>query len=172
VKRLAALTPETASGASGQMLADLVQRHGQVGEMASTMANSPAVLSGYLELNRAMKRAKLSRRISERISIAVQVRQGCERCLQAHIAAARSLGIDDDEIERARRGTSSDPATAAIIGLALRVYEEPTAITDEEIASLRQLGFRDREISDVVGVVALNVLTGAFNLVAGLDPTG
>jgi AhpD family alkylhydroperoxidase len=169
VNRLAALTPETATGAAAQLLGDLVERHGQVGEMVSTMANSPAVLGGYLELSRAMKRAKLDRRISERISIAVQVRQGCERCLQAHVAAAKSLGIDDDEIERARRGTSSDPAIAAIIGLALRVYEEPTAITDEEIAALRQHGFRDREISDVVGVVALNVLTGAFNLVAGLE---
>ncbi|NNV08326.1 alkylhydroperoxidase, partial [Geobacillus sp. MMMUD3] len=28
----------------------------------------------------------------------------------------------------------------------------------------------DREISDVVGVVSLNILTGAFNLVAGLTP--
>jgi hypothetical protein len=28
----------------------------------------------------------------------------------------------------------------------------------------------DREIADIVRLVALNVLTGAFNLVAGLEP--
>ena len=168
--RLVALTPETARGAARDLLTDLVARHGQVGEMVRTMAHSPSVLGGYLQLSRAMKRAKLDRTISERISIAVQVVQGCEICLQSHIDAARGLGIDEDEIEQARRGTSSDPRYAAMIGYGLQVYREPTTISDEQIEALRSHGFSDREIADVVGLVALNVLTGAFNLVAGLRP--
>lgn len=55
-------------------------------------ATGPAVLGRYLELNRAMKRAKLDRQISERISIAVKQRQGCEVCLAAHPDAARAVG--------------------------------------------------------------------------------
>jgi hypothetical protein len=31
-------------------------------------------------------------------------------------------------------------------------------------------GWSDRVLADVVGLVALNQLTGAFNLVAGLEP--
>ena len=58
------------------MLGELVARHGQVGDMVRIMAKFPAVLG--LQLSRAMKRAKLDRRISERISIAVQVQQGSE----------------------------------------------------------------------------------------------
>lgn len=166
--RLTRLTPETAVGAARELLADLVSRHGQVGDMVATMAHSPAVLGGYLQLNRAMKRAKLDRKISERISIAVQEQQGCGRCLESHIDAARSLGVDEDEIERSRAGTSNDPAIAAIVELGLRVYREPTAITDDQVERLREHGYSDREIADVVGVVALNILTGAFNLVAGL----
>ena len=34
------------------------------------------------------------------------------------------------------------------------------------------LGWRDEQIADVVGLVALNLLTGAFNLVAGIHPAG
>jgi len=34
-------------------------------------------------------------------------------------------------------------------------------VTDQEVAELRAHGYTDREIADVVGVVALNVLTGA-----------
>ena len=49
--------------------------------MVRIMVNSPTLLGGYLQLSRAMKRAKPDRRISERISIAIQVRQGCELCL-------------------------------------------------------------------------------------------
>jgi hypothetical protein len=35
---------------------------------------------------------------------------------------------------------------------------------------LRAHGWRDRDVLDVVGLVALNVLTGSFNLVAGIEP--
>lgn len=51
----------------------------------------------------------LERTVAKRISIAMQMVQGCERCLQFHIDPARGLRIDEDEIELARRGTSSYP---------------------------------------------------------------
>ena len=168
--RLSRLTPVTAVGASREMLGELVERHGAVGDMVSTMAHSPAVLGGYLQLSRALRRAKLDRKISERVSIAVQTRQGCGLCLRSHVDAARSLGISEQEIELAREGSSADAALAAIITLGLQAYREPASITDEQVESLRAHGFSDREIADVVGVVALNILTGAFNLLAGLTP--
>ncbi|WP_133059060.1 MULTISPECIES: carboxymuconolactone decarboxylase family protein [unclassified Nocardioides] len=95
--------------------------------------------------------------------------QGCERCLQSHIDAARGLRIGEDEIELARHGTSSGPRYAAMIAYGLQVYREPTIISDEQIEALRSHGFSDREIADVDGLVAPNVLTGGFNLVAGLQ---
>lgn len=168
MSRLPALTPTTATGAARDLLADLVDRHGQVGEMVRTMAHSPAVLGGYLQLSRAMKRAKLDRATSERISIAIQVRQGCELCLHSHEAAARSLGVTESEIELARDATSADPRIAAMTAFGFRVFAEPNAITDADVDALRGFGYRDREIADVPGVVALNVLTGSFNLAAGL----
>lgn len=168
--RFARLTPDTAVGASRELLGDLVEKHGTVGDMVSTMAHSPAVLGGYLQLSKAMRRAKLDRKTSELISIAVQAQQGCGLCFESHVAAARSLGVPEHEVELASQGASSDPAVAAIIKLALQVYREPTSITDEQIEQLRQLGYGEREIADVVGVVSLNILTGAFNLVAGLTP--
>ena len=170
MNRLGPLTPETAKGAARDLLADLVTRHGTVGLMVRTMAHSPAVLGGYLQLSRAMKRAKLPREIAERISLAVQDHQDCALCLASHTAAARGLGINDDEIAMARRGTSADPKIAAMVSYGLRVHAAPATITDDQIAELTRYGYSDREIADVVGIVALNVLTGAFNLVAGLQP--
>ena len=91
-------------------------------------------------------------------------------CLASHISAARSLGVSDNEIALAQQGTAMTGPVAAMIALGLQVYREPTSITDEQIGELRGYGYSDREISDVVGVVSLNILTGAFNLVAGLTP--
>ncbi|RGE19053.1 carboxymuconolactone decarboxylase family protein [Leucobacter sp. wl10] len=161
-------TPSSAVGASRELLGDLMTRHGRLGDMVSTMAHSPALLDWYLQLNRAMRRTKLDRKIVELISIAVQARQGCDRCLRSHIAAAQALGVYESTIEAARQGTSPIPAIAAIIQFGLQVSQEPAAITDAQIAELRSFGYSTREIADVVGVVSLNVLTGAFTLVAGL----
>jgi AhpD family alkylhydroperoxidase len=169
MSRLARLTPDTAVGASRQMLGDLVERHGQVGDMVATMAHSPSVLGGFLQLSRSMRRAKLPLDVSELVSVAVQQRQGCSRCLEAHEMAARDLGVPEEEIAAAREGRSSRPAVAAMIGLALAVYRNPSSITDAQIEHLRNLGYSDRQIADVVGVVALNILTGAFNLLTGLS---
>lgn len=169
MSRVEALTTGTAKGAAQAMLTDLVARHGQVGSMVATMAHSPAVLGGYLQLSKAMGRTKLSRRVCELVSIAVQARQGCQICLEAHIAAAGRFGVSEEEIADAVAGTSPDPAVAAMIATGLAIYSNPKTITDEHVEELRGFGYVDREIIDLVGVVALNVLTGAFNLLTGLE---
>lgn len=168
--RFAPLTPETAVGASRDLLGELVARHGNVGDMVATMAHSPAVLGGYLALTRALRRTKLDRRLSELVSIAIQAQQGCDLCLHSHIEAARTRGVSEEDIALATKGDARTPSAAAIISLGLALYREPHSLADSRIDELRTLGFSDREIADVVGIVSLNVLTGTFNLLAGLTP--
>ncbi|MFI8961918.1 carboxymuconolactone decarboxylase family protein [Streptomyces sp. NPDC053493] len=169
-RRLTALAPEQATGKARELLADIVERHGSAGEMVSTMAHSPAVLEGYLSLSRAMKRARMPRAVSEKVSLAVQEWIGCGTCRAAHVAAARAAGLTESDIELARQGTSTDAREAALIAVALRVLAEPSALSDEDVADLRAHGWSDRIIAEVVGVVTLNLLTGAFNLLAGIQP--
>ncbi len=169
--RFSAHTPDTATGRARDVLTRLWDRHGDdVSAMTRAMAGSPSVLEGYLELSRAMKRSTLPRRLAEQISLSVQQRLGCEVCIAAHTAAARGAGLSDAEIALARSGSASDPAAATLIAYATHVHLSPASITDEQIDELRRLGHTDRQLLDVVGLVALNHLTGAFNLVAGLHP--
>ncbi|MDQ4089855.1 MAG: carboxymuconolactone decarboxylase family protein [Actinomycetota bacterium] len=146
-----------------------MSRHGQVGTMIATMAHSPAVLAGYLDLSRATKRAKLDRKLSERVSIAVQARLGCRTCLDSHMEAAKGVGGSDDEIEVARTADSEDPRGAALLRFATKVLTEPASLDDDDdLMGLLHHGYSEQEVVDVVGIVALNQLTGSFNLVAGL----
>ncbi|MET8505100.1 carboxymuconolactone decarboxylase family protein [Streptomyces sp. NPDC004787] len=170
MRRLTALRPEQATGKARELLADIVERHGSAGEMVSTMAHSPAVLEGYLSLSRAMKRVRIPRPLSEKISLAAQEWIGCGTCREAHVAAGRAAGLTDTDIELARQGTSTDAREAALIAVALRVLAEPGSLADEDVAELRAHGWSDRIIAEVVGVVTLNLLTGAFNLLAGIQP--
>lgn len=168
--RFEALTPDTATGRAADLLADIIDRNGSAGQMVRTMANSPAVLQGYLELSRAMKRSRVDRALSERISLAVQAELGCELCLDAHTEAAIAAGVEPYEIELAKQGTSSVADIAALVAFAQQVHTHPATVTADDLEALRGLGYSDRDLLDVVGLVALNVLTGTFNLVAGLEP--
>jgi AhpD family alkylhydroperoxidase len=168
--RIQPLTPDTAPAKSAELLAGIVERRGSAGAMVSTMAHSPALLQGYLDFSRAMKRSKLPRSLSEKISIAVQEWIGCETCRQAHIDAGRSVGLSDADVTLARQGVSTDARETQLIDLAVRILTEPSGVTDEEVDTLRAAGWSDRILAEVVGLVMLNQLTGSFNLLAGIHP--
>ena len=171
MRRIPALAPADAPEKSRELLTEIITRRGSVGDMVSTMAHSPALLQGYLDFSRALKRVKLPRALSEKISLAAQEWIGCGTCLAAHTEAARANGVSDSDIVLALQGTAVDPREAALIAFAVRVLAEPSGISDDDVAGLRAHGWSDRVIADVVGVVALNLLTGAFNLVAGIEPS-
>lgn len=77
MRNLSALDPGNAPAKSRELLDDILSRRGSAGEMVRTMAHSPALLQGYLDFSRAMKRSKLSRALSEKISLALQEWIGC-----------------------------------------------------------------------------------------------
>jgi AhpD family alkylhydroperoxidase len=164
VARIDPIPMEQAEGKARELLDELVQRGGEPGPMARAMANAPALLRGYLDLTRAMKRSHLDRRIIERISLAAQEWLGCEYCIAAHTRAARRLGLSDREIELARQGTSTDPKVAAIVAFGQQVIAAPAEVTDAQVDELRAFGYRDEQIAEVVGMVSLQLLTGGFNL--------
>jgi uncharacterized peroxidase-related enzyme len=166
--RITPLDVQTADPRARELLDELASRGTEPGPMVRAMANAPALLRGYLDLNRAMKRSHLDRRVSERISLAVQEWLGCDYCVEAHSRAARALGLSDNDIELARQGTAIDPKVAAMVAFGQQVFAAPAEITDEQVQELRDLGYSDEQIAEVPGLVALNVLTGAFNLVAGI----
>src|ERR1044072_4938829 len=92
MRTLLPLNPSDAPEKSRELLDGIIARHGSVGDMVATMAHSPALLQGYLDLSRAMKRVKLPRALSEKISLAVQEWIGCGHCLQAHAEGGRAAG--------------------------------------------------------------------------------
>ena len=169
--RIEPIDAAAATGRTRELLDEFASRGGEPGPMVLAMANAPALLGGYLDLNRAMKRMHLDRRISERISLAVHEWLGCDYCIAAHTRAARKLGLDDTDIALARHGTATDPKVAAIVAFGQQVIAAPAEVTDEQVDELRELGYTDEQIAEVVGLVSLQLLTGAFNLVAGIHPS-
>jgi len=75
--------------------------------------------------------------------------------------------LTQDKTLAARAAASADPKTEAALVFAKKVVTERGHVTDEDVAGLRQHGYTDGDIAEMVANTALNILTNYFNHVAG-----
>jgi uncharacterized peroxidase-related enzyme len=166
MSRIHPINPESASGKAKELL-DAVQRQlGLVPNMTRAMANSPAVLEGYLSLSGALGKGSLSAKSREQIALTVAQTNECDYCLAAHSTIGKMVGLSVDQILDSRRGTSVDPKTDAMIQFARHVVDERGRVSDANIAQVRAAGLDDGAIAEIVANVALNIFTNYFNHVA------
>ncbi len=130
------------------------------------LANSPAALKAYAAAAGALAQGQLTPRQRELLALAVAEINGARYCLSAHYAVARKLGLDDAEIRSARRAASADPQTHAMLRFAQAVALQRGELGDADFQSLRQAGFGDALIVEIVSNIALNIFTNYFNSVA------
>lgn len=170
MSRLAIPSAEQTSSASAPLLEAVQKQLGVTPNLMRLVGNSAPALEGYLSLNGALGNGKLSVQLRERIALAVAQFNGCDYCLSAHDYLGRNVAkLSGDEIAAARLGTSSDHAVAAALAFAMSVANHRGHIADAELDAVRAAGFGDAEIIEIVGAVALNILTNYVNNVAQTD---
>ena len=164
--RLAAINPQQATGKAKELLDGVQAKFGMTPNSMKTMAQSPAVLEGYLSLSGALASGTLSAQVREQIAIAVAEANSCQYCLSAHTAIGRLVGLDDGELSGARRSTSRDKKTEAVLRFAQAIVVTRGNVTDNDLNRVREAGLRDGEIAEIVANVAANIFTNYFNRVA------
>ena len=164
------IDPKQADGAAAELLAAVQQALGVTPNMTKAMANSPAVLKGYLELSGALAGGALPAPVREQIALHVAELNGCDYCLSAHTYVATHVaGLDEADAAAARDGKASEPKADAALSLAGAVVRTRGAVTDDDLTAARRAGLSDAEIAEVLGHVALNVFTNYFNKAAAVD---
>ncbi|UUO07205.1 carboxymuconolactone decarboxylase family protein [Blastopirellula sp. J2-11] len=169
MSRLNAIAPENAEGKSKEMLETVGRKLGMVPNMMRTMANSPAVLEGYLSLSGALGHGKLSAKVREQIALAVAQANGCDYCLAAHSAVGKMVGLTSDQIGDSRNGRSIDPATDSLLRFARQIVETRGQVSDADVQAVRDAGFDEGAIAEVIAGVALDIFTNYFNIVADTE---
>jgi uncharacterized peroxidase-related enzyme len=163
-------TPETIADAphSSQAMLEGVQKSlGSVPNVFRLLATSPQTLEGFLGLNGALAKGKLSAATRERIAIAIANTNGCDYCNAAHTFLAKTLAkLDDAELAANRAGSSIDAKAHAAVRFAVKVATSRGRVTDEDIAVVRAAGYSDSEIIEMIGLIAANVLTNYLNQVS------
>ena len=167
---LQTIEPTDTTHPATEVFAEVKKALGSVPNMAKVMANSPALVRGWLALSGALSGGVLPVPVRERLSLATAEYNGCEYCLSAHtFIGSRVAKLDAEEIERARHADSSDPHVAALLKLSDAIARGHGAVGDDALKTARAAGVSDAEIAEVVGNLALNILTNYFNNLAATD---
>jgi uncharacterized peroxidase-related enzyme len=140
---------------------------GSVPNLFRMVANSPAALEGYLGLLGALSKGTLPAATHERIALAIAESNGCDYCLSAHAWLGKNVArLDDAEMAANRRGASLDPQADAAVRFARQVVERRGHVNDAELRAVREAGYDDAQIIEIVQHVALNTWTNYVNSVA------
>ncbi len=158
---------ESAPAASRPMLEAVNKQLGLVPNLFRLVAHSPAALEGYLGMSGALGKGALAAATRERIALAVAEVNGCNYCLSAHTYLGKNVAkLDDAEIAANRSGASNDPKADAAVRFAAKVTELRGKVSADDVIAVRNAGYSDAQIIEMVQHVALNTWTNYINEVA------
>ncbi|NPD69901.1 carboxymuconolactone decarboxylase family protein [Lichenicola cladoniae] len=152
--------------ASKPILDAVHKQLGVIPNMYRLIAQSPATLQGFASNSAALSKA-LDVKTRERIALAVAQINGCDYCLSAHTYLGLNLArISPEEITLNRRGESGDAKANAAVSFAGKVVRERGHITAADVKAVRDAGFSDGQIVEILAVTAENIFTNLLNIVA------
>lgn len=137
---------------------------GRVPNMFRVVANSPAALTGYLQLSAASAQGGLGTATLERIALAVAEINGCDYCLAAHSFLGRKVAkLDDAELTANRSGASNDPKADAAVRFAAAVVRQRGQVSNDQVQAVLNAGYSDAHVVDILLAVALSTFTNYVN---------
>lgn len=144
--------PDQATGAVADVYESDRAIHGHVPNFAQAFSLQPEVYARWRELNGAIK-AGMELRRYELATVAAARRLRSSYCMLAHGSILAERFMDADAV----RALAADPPSAgldavdaAVMELAEKVADDATAVTQQDIERLRDLGLPDAEILGVV----------------------
>lgn len=158
------LIDRTATSPERKQLLDSI--HGAFGatpNMFRAVANSPAALKSLWGSFGALGGGVLDARLGEQIAVAVADRNGCEYCLAAHTMLGKKAGATAEQMREAQNAESADPKTRAALQFAARIVDTRGRVSDADVKAVRDAGYGDEQIVEILAHVALNLFTNYVN---------
>lgn len=136
--------------------------------MMAAFAQSPIAFNAWAALLGSLSKA-LDVKTRDSIGLAVSEVNGCDYCLGVHSFTAEHMArMPVDDILLARKGHASDPKRDAAIQFARKVIETRGKVGDADVQAVRDAGYTNANVIEIVALVAMYSLTNFFNNV--FDP--
>lgn len=154
--------------ASSLPLLDAVAKKlGRVPNLLQTLAHSSAALKFYLGQNEALASGALSLQLREQIALVAAGINHCDYCASAHTLAGKARGLDAGEMAANLDGKSEDAKTQVALDFARQILTNNGRVSDGALHALRDAGYGEGEIVEIVAHVGMNIFTNYFNHIAG-----
>ena len=124
-------------------------------------ATSPESLKGiWPVMNHILTSVRVGRRLKEMIFVAISSLKGCQYCEAAHHAFCLHIGVTPEQIDSLIKNytvETSEPKEKAAIDFAVRLAKDSHSSSEEDFQMLRELGFDDEEIMEIIAMSGMSV---------------
>lgn len=166
--RTTVLKLEQVPAESKSTLAAFTKNIGFTPNMMAAFAQSPIAFNAWANLLGSLSKA-LDVKTRDSIGLAVSEVNGCDYCLGVHSFTAEHMAkMPADDIVLARRGHASDSKRDAAVQFARQVIASRGKVSDADVQAVRDAGYTEASVIEIVALVAMYSLTNFFNNV--FDP--
>ncbi len=159
MSRINVVENQDANTEQAGLYAAITEALGTVPNFLKVFANSPVALKAFLGLHGIAGDGSLDAQTRERIALALAEQNACQYCVSAHTAIGRKAGLDSAEMEANRAGGSDDAKAAAAVVFARSLVEHTGDVTNAELQAVRDAGYGDSDIVEIITHVGMNILT-------------
>jgi len=167
--RIQPIQPEQAGDAARKLLDAVKRQLGLVPNIFKTLAQSPSALDAYLKQMAALASGDLDPKLREQIALVAAGKNQCDYCASAHTLLGKGAGIDESELADNLKAQSNDAATQVALSFAAAIVDKRGRVTDGELTAVRQAGFSDGQIVEIIAVTCMNIFTNYFNHIADTE---
>jgi uncharacterized peroxidase-related enzyme len=169
MSRINVIQHDCANHEQKELLDAINAQLGMVPNFLKVFANSPSALRAFLGLYGIAGEGSLDGQTRERIAISLAQQNACQYCVSAHSAIGRKAGLNGDEIDANRAGSSQDAKAAVAVKFARALSEHTGAVTSAEIQEVRNAGYSDADIVEIITHVGMNILTNILGRASQVD---
>lgn len=163
MQRIKTLTIATAEGKGKDLLEGAKKAMGKELNIFGAFANAPAALESLLGFVGSLSKGKLAPALREQLALVTAGQNSCDYCASAHTYLATNAGVAKDECAINLQGKSSDKKTQAALTFAAQLVEKRGNVSEADLKAVRDAGFNDEEVVEILAHVALNTFTNYFN---------
>jgi uncharacterized peroxidase-related enzyme len=161
---------ETAPEKSRPFLEKIQKAFKFIPNLFGVLANSPALLEGYLTLEKTFESGTLSAVQRQVVFLAASVENSCRYCTAAHSTVLKAfLHVPADVVAAIRSNQPvADPKLNALISLTREIVAQRGHVRPESIQSFLAAGYRKEQIMEIMIGVALKTMS---NYLDHISPT-
>jgi len=155
---------DNASEDSKPFLTGAKEAYGFVPNLLGNMAESPALLEGYLTLSGIFNKANLSETERQIIMMTNNRLNGCTYCMAAHTTISQMKDVDAGVIEALRNGTEiADPKLEALRKFTIVVNETNGWPESSDVESFLASGYTKQTVLEVILGTSFKVMSNYTN---------